>query len=576
MSAGRARKTNEEETWMTQRKHSAARWIRLIGLMTVVGLVVYGYVPAEGAGEQANATVAAAATAGSSQPTLRKDFKPGTALSPSQLRRMSNKLEEIHEQMAGGVSQTIGDRTAIPLPEAAETGPDAAGLFHGIPGALRVDRNNFNNRANNNTCGTASTLAEPAAANEGPNVYYTGNLRHQEFSTNGGSTYTCAAAYPAGPTEAPFAFGDTDVIYDRSRGVTFHSVLYVNNSVTNGVIRIFVRRNINLADNCSYTIDTDPTLTNVLDDYPHLGLSNDNLYVNANRIRTVGTSRFWDGAFIKRLNIDQMADCVGASTASINFTNAGGQRILVPGQGAKDVMYMAWVNTTSQWRVFSWADNSLSVFSTFVNVSTMTFGNPDCRGGSNNADWADALSAHIVGFNVRTDIGNDFVTAWAATAAAGSILQAHIRGAQMRIGASQSSLTLTQQPIIFNNGACFGGAPASTTNDRGDIGMALAFGGKAGGGGSAVASVIIMQDQFSPGPGGFSFAFIATGTHNPTRWGDYLTVRRHAPDGEFFDTTAYALSGGTGLANINARYAEFGRGRDEQGYLAWRNAVPAT
>jgi hypothetical protein len=561
---------------MTRSKHSAPRWFRLIGLMTLVGLAIFGYSPAEGAGEQGSATQASAATAASSQPTLRKDFKPGKAVSPSQLRRMSNKLEEIHEQMAEDVSQTAGGRTAIPLPKAAATGPEAAGQFHGTPGALKIDRNNFNNRANNNGCGTASTLAEPAAANEGPNVYYTGNLRHQEFSTNGGATYTCVAAYPAGPAEAPFAFGDTDVIYDRSRGVTFHSVLYVNSSVTNGVIRIFVRRSIPSADNCFYTIDTDPTLTNVLDDYPHLGLSNDNLYVNANRIRTVGTSRFWDGAFIARRSIDQMADCVTAGGANINFTNAGGQRILVPGQGAKDVMYMAWVNTTSQWRVFSWADNSNTVFSTFVNVSTMTFADPDCRGGTNNADWADALSANIVGFNVRTDIGNDFVTAWAATAADASHPQAHIHGAQMRIGASQASLTLTQQPVIFNATTCFGGAPASTTNDRGDIGMALAFGGKAGGGGSAVASVIIMQDQFSPGPGGFSSAFIATGTHNPTRWGDYLTVRRHAPDGEFFDTTAYALSGGTGLANINARYAEFGRGRDEQGYLAWRNAVPAT
>jgi hypothetical protein len=561
---------------MTRRRHSAARSVRLIGLMTLVGLVIYGYAPAEGAGEQASATLASAATAASTQPTLRKDFKPGKVASLSTLKRMSNKLEEIHEQMAEGVSQTIGDRSAIPLPKAATTGPEAVGQFLGIPGALKIDRNNFNNRANNNTCGTANTLAEPAAANEGPNVFYTGNLRHQEFSTDGGSTYTCAAAYPAGPTEAPFAFGDTDVIYDRSRGVTFHSVLYVNSSLTNGVTRIFVRRNIPLADNCFYTIDTDPTLTNVLDDYPHLGLSNDNLYVNANRIRTVGTSKFWDGAFIARRSIDQMTDCVTAGGANMNFTNAGGQRILVPGQGAKDVMYMAWVNTTSQWRVFSWADNSNTVLQTFVNVSTMTFGNPDCRGGTNNVDWADALSANIVGFNVRTDIGNDFVTAWAATAADAAHPQAHIHGAQMRIGASQSALTLTQQPVISNTTSCFGGAPASTTNDRGDIGMALAFGGRAGGGGSAVASVIIMQDQFSPGPGGFSFASIATGTHNPTRWGDYLTVRRHAPDGEFFDTTAYALSGGTALANINARYAEFGRGRDEQGYLAWRNAVPAT
>jgi hypothetical protein len=240
-------------------------------------------------------------------------------------------------------------------------------------------------------------------------------------------------------------------------------------------------------------------------------------------------------------------------------------------------MYMSWVNTTSQWRVFSWADNAAAPpLSTLVNVGAMTFGNPDCRGGTNNADWADALSASIVGFNVRTTIGGDFVTAWAATAADAAHPQAHIHGARMRIGASQTSLTLTQQPAIHNPTNCIGGAPAASTNDRGDIGMAVAFGGKAGGAGSAVASLLVMQDQFTPGPGAFSSAVVATGTHNPTRWGDYLTVRRHAPDGLWFDATAYALSGGTALANVNARYVEFGRGRDQQGYLAWRNAVPAT
>ena len=51
----------------------------------------------------------------------------------------------------------------------------------------------------------------------------------------------------------------------------------------------------------------------------------------------------------------------------------------MPGHGARDVMYMAWVNTTTQWQVFSWADNSASVPSTFINVGTMTFGGTDCR-----------------------------------------------------------------------------------------------------------------------------------------------------------------------------------------------------
>jgi hypothetical protein len=38
--------------------------------------------------------------------------------------------------------------------------------------------------------------------------------------------------------------------------------------------------------------------------------------------------------------------------------------------------------------------------------------------------------------------------------------------------------------------------------------------------------------------------------------------------------TGYAHNGGTGVANINARYIEFMRGRDYQCYVQWRDEVP--
>jgi hypothetical protein len=557
---------------MIRTRHPATRWMRLSGLIALIAMAVYTYAPAQGSQGGANRVYAKTGKAVSLRPTLARDFKPGRPLSRAQVEAMSDKLYSIRRHMAAEVEPAAGGGV-LPHATATETRPEAGPRFHGNPGTLIVGRNNVNNRANNDTCGTGSTLAEPAASNEGAHVYYTGNLRHQEFSVDGGATYACAAAYPQGPAEAPIAFGDTDVVYDHSRGVTFHSVLYVDANINNGVIGVFVRRNINLADNCFYIVDSDPQATNVLDDYPHLGLSNNFLYMSANRVqRPFGP---WLGAFIERLNVDQMADCVTASGSFVNFTNPGGQRILVPGQGARDVMYMAWVNTTSQWRVFSWADGSNTIFSSFINVGAMTFGDPDCRGGANNADWADSLSANIVGFNVRATVGRGFVTVWAATAADASHPQAHVHGAEFRIGPNQYDLTLVQEPVIWNPDNCFG-IPTATVNDRGDVGMALAFGSRAGGGGSAVATGVLMKDEFSPGPGGFSFTLVATGTHNPTRYGDYFTPRRNAPCGEWFDSTGYALSGGTALANVNARYVEFGRGRDEQCYLAWRNSVPAS
>lgn len=486
---------------------------------------------------------------------------------------MRVRLDALRLATAAKASQPAGGAAAAAPTASASTvntATDPSTQVHGTPSALLIGRNRANTVENVNTCGTASTLAEPAAANEGRNVYYTGNLRHQEFSTDGGVTWTCAAAYPAGPAAAPTAFGDTDVIYDHARGVTFHSVIYVNSTLTDGVVRIFVRRNINLADNCFYTIDFDPT-TAVVPDYPHLGLSNDFLYLTVNR---QSSTTGFVGATIRRLPIDQMMDCVTAGGQIITFTNAT-TRVLVPGHGARDVMYLAWVDTTSQWRVFSWADSSITVFSTFITVGTMTFADAVCRGGTNNVDWSGPLNTSIVGFSVRTAIGNDFVHVWTAVAPDASHTHAYIQGAMLRIGATQDALTLVQQPQIFFTDRC-AGLPNIGANDRGDQGLAIALGGASGGAGPAVTTAVGMKDQFSPGPGGFFFFIVATATHNPSRYGDYFPVRRQAPCGEFFATTGYGMNGGTALANVNARYVEFGRGRDNQCYRAWRSTAPAT
>jgi hypothetical protein len=39
----------------------------------------------------------------------------------------------------------------------------------------------------------------------------------------------------------------------------------------------------------------------------------------------------------------------------------------------------------------------------------------------------------------------------------------------------------------------------------------------------------------------------------------------------FFNATNYALSGGLSIANVNSRYIEFGRGRDQKCYDRWKS-----
>jgi hypothetical protein len=127
---------------------------------------------------------------------------------------------------------------------------------------------------------------------------------------------------------------------------------------------------------------------------------------------------------------------------------------------------------------------------------------------------------------------------------------------------------------VWNSTNCIGG-PNISTNDRGDVGLSTTFGGKAGGGGAAPQGYVSIDDSFTTGYFFQTLTLVASGTHSTPngRWGDYFTVRRQVPCGLFFTATNYSFSGGTALSNINSRYVEFGRGRDEKCYRGWRDKV---
>ncbi len=502
--------------------------------------------------------------------------RPQPQISAQELEKFQAQRQKLRVQMAAAVNQNPHSPQA-PLPPVASPPSSVAAApavaaeapqYPGDPSLFVIGRNNKNTRAN--AAGLGSTLAEPSAANDGLYVFASGNLRHAEYSRDGGSTWT-NVTIPGGPTDAPTAWGDTDVLYDEATGVTFWSQLYIQTNPfgSNGVVRIFVRRTVNGATSCSYTIDPAGASNNTLPDYPKLHKSNNYLYLSTNNLGGAAGGR----ADILRLSIDQMAKCVTAGGAlwSLNW-NAwfGGQRVVTPVEGARESMYFAALLNTSTLRVFSWGDdNSTNVVD--KSISTSTFGAVDCRGGTSNNNWWDSLTANIVGFNLRGAVGAGRLSFWWNVAPDASHPQGHIHGAILR----ESDFSLLTQPVIWNSNYCFGNAVV-TVNDRGDIGMTLAVGGMAGGGGAAARPAVSIDDDFTSGLGWFGiFHIIAAGTENraDARYGDYFVIHRQTPCGLWFESTGYALNGGTALANVNSRYVEFGRGRDQKCYYGWRGKI---
>jgi hypothetical protein len=507
----------------------------------------------------------------------------GPQLSADELQALVLRKLELREQVTSQVNNNPPSPPGLPLVRGRAAQIDEpveldteGGEFHGTPSTLVLGRNNKNTRANDAALG--STLAEPAAANNARLVFSAGNFRHAEFSTNGGATYT-NVPLPGGPADAPILCCDHDVVIDDARRVTFHSALYINSSVTNGVVRIFVRRNIGPVADCALDIDPAGTANNILPDYPHLGLTKQFLYLTINAIPTAGTGF----ARIHRINIDQLVDCV-AAPAITTFTQSFsplGQRVWVPAEGTNNIetMYWAQLDNTTTFRIFSWPEAAAAPTSVTRTLSASTFTNPDCRGGTNNTDWIERSTAFsIAGFRLRTAVAPGAVGGPGVLASYWNVgpdaahTQGHIHAAVWTL----SDFTLMGQPHIFNNSQCFG-YPVVTANKRGDLGISLASGGKAGGAGPAVTGAVGVDDEFTSGVGVFSLVNVASGTHNPAdeRYGDYFTIHPHEPCEKWFTATSYALLDGTGVANVNSRYVEFGRQQSVRCYRAHRNQTPA-
>jgi hypothetical protein len=493
-------------------------------------------------------------------------------LSAAEKNALIERMQARREARAAtAVAAPAGAVDAATEAGVARVAPTMIGGSRGVelPDTVTIGRNLKNIRAED---AANSTLAEPAAVNNRNQVLYTGNFAHAERSINHGLTYT-SFAIPAGPADAPIQCCDNDVAYDEFTNTAFHSHLYINSALTNGVVRIFVKNPLNLSlTKCSYTIDPGGTANNILPDYPHIAVSNTKVYLTINADSTTGT----DFARIYRFDETQMRNCQTTSTQTFTQNQGAiGQRVWVPANGGDLRTNMMWVQNESStsMRVFNWNQVDAAPTSIVRNVASSVFANPDCRGGIGNFDFIERSTATgIAGFRTRctmasgVDQPTPVLACYNHSAPNGAARpHAYLRGTVFRI----SDRVLISQPDIFNNVHCWG-YPAMSSNSRGNIGMAVAFGGRTGGGGNAVRGAVgIKKSAAAVG----SFITTASGVANRSdgRYGDYTTTERYHTCTAWFGATTYAWdSSPVDAANdVNARWTEFGR----EGDLACYNAA---
>ncbi len=409
-----------------------------------------------------------------------------------------------------------------------------------------------------------SSLGEPAVANNGRRIFYTGNT-FASFSPDKGKTWT-PRSFPAAPFAGAIMCCDQDLEYSEGRRRVFWSMLWVNSALTGGEVQIAVLNKPTKAPACTYNIGFGLT---TLPDYPHIGLSNDFLYLSTNNIDF--SIPAWTGSQMKRFNLDAMADCQPVTEQTFTWST-GSQRVFVPVEGATDIMSWGILDNSTTFRIFSWPETTTLVSTTTRAISTSPHNNPDCRGGVGNFDFIERSTAwSIVGFRMRGWYGQpnggggrDVVGWWWNVGVDGSHPQGHVHAAVF----DARTLNLVSQPHIFHSTFCFG-YPDVATTDRGHPGVIIAFGGQAGGGGSAASNAVLLGDDVVSLWG--NAVTVAAGTHNRTdgRFGDYFTIQRHSPCGKFFSASSYVLSGGTSGSNAEHHYVNFGRNRDVRCFNMW-------
>ncbi len=552
--------------------------LRRIGLVTAIfvltaATVLNWSVPQTTYSASAQSMVASRASVSGNRVSGRG--APAPQLSVGQQEAMRLRLLEIRERVNASVNNNppSGPGRAAPITPPLAPPQPARRAAAQPPGTLDLYRVFQDPQVHS---GAYYIPTEPVAAVNGAHFFAAHNVG-AEVSLDGGLTWT-NFPLPAGPTNAPNPLGDPFFEFDNSRRVTFFLQMYSNNAVTHGSIRIFVFKNIRdavLGSWCYY--DFEPA-ADIFPDYPKMAITTDSLFMTTNNIQN-GTT--WPNSTVNRFPIDPMVACSGFSYSFYNLNVGNGQRVYFPSQsnGLSHTAYWQEFLDTSTVRIYRWRDADGSASTADRTITTSAFGAPPpaCQGGANNLNFIRSINTSIAGFNSVSSFGrNRLYLSWQA-GPTGGIAEAHIRNAIFTEDPSVTPFTptLLLEWFAWTASNCWG-FPNITSNERGDFGWNLAYGGN----GTAVGGVVALSDNDSdPGRGlifGGQTYSTGPGTHNPpsSRYGDYLGIQTGEPCGKGYAGINYAYSGGTAQANIVTNSVEFGRDRDLYCWWNWANRRP--
>jgi hypothetical protein len=399
-----------------------------------------------------------------------------------------------------------------------------------------------------------STVGEPSLANNGWQIYYTGNW-YATKSLDNGATWQFVSPFTTLPSAAAGFCCDQLTHYDTSRDIFVWLLQYIADANGENVFRLAIKQGASLHNNSWYWWDFAPRNLNdawagTWFDYPDMALSDDHLWVSFNVFNGAGQ---FQRSVVFKFPLDTLAAGTSLGYSWWSTTDFGSLRLT---QGASDNMYFASHRSANQLRLYSWPDDSNTLSSWDVGVSTWSTGNYVSNGPDGN-NWLARTDPRITG-------------AWISEGVLGFMWTVKERGGRPNphvrvVRINEATKALVDEPDIWSRTAAYA-YPSACPNDRGDVGISIFYGGAR----YHPSHVVGIKDDFTTS---WSLVFSRIGGDGPNdgKWGDYTQSRRHSPDGLTWIASGFTLQGGADRRNVEPRYVHFGRRRDERAVARWRD-----
>jgi len=391
---------------------------------------------------------------------------------------------------------------------------------------------------------TASHVGEPSVASNGDIVFYTGNW-YAAVSSDGGATFKYVDPFNSFPNPEGMEFCCDQVVqYIPSIDTFVWLMQYSEKPAGGNVQRLAFAKTAEVVQGRWRLYDIhseDLGIPNAFLDFPDLALGQKYLYVTTN----VFSGNQWTASAIVRLPFAGiMSDTITAEHAvsreNFSFRVA---------QNTGDRAFWASHQSTSELRVFSWDEGATQVNIQDVPVASWSaddYTSPT-PGGS---DWLGRADPRLTGATWK---GDELWFAWGAgRGGANNRPHPYVQVARLRA----SDLQLLENINIWDqkSAVCYGALTSDA--DGSDVATSYAVGGGPINPSHVVGFLTALQANI----------FTAQGQRGPNdnKWGDYLTVRRHQPDGKVFVATGYTLQETHSPSSSDAmpRFIQFGRAKN--------------